>query len=676
MHVTVSKHGPDRSSRGPATRTHATAPHARAPLTPQGMLALQRAAGNRAVTAIQRRDEEEPGRGTAAGAMPPTVVQRYTLVNPNDYILGVGSAFESQELVVGGGAAKYVTKSREQQVATVVDTVKEATGGGAWSTTANRVQSNTALPQLKYATDGTDAIGLEHTAAEPKVFFATPSLIGPSNTALHNAGSEARLVDTGRPLQAPKDPASPHGPTLALHTIKPGKTPPGQPPQVLDVFGGVSVCSDFIRSVIGAANERVAVFGAGMGHEAVVKPEKEPTQAIANFAATGAGTGATLATHLTATGTTRGEHEAPLPDAYTGMANKNARDATLGINAGAQADVGEGYVIQQHSPMPDGVTLRNWLAGLDKMLAGAQLTAAETDMFKHKWGYHYAGIVARVGNDAVSLENYNRGTVKEWALDDLYNERIATVQGLRNELETLADAGRTIPSVAKLRNQWFRDLVAELQKLGAAATADQIASRNALQQVQTAVQGLEVNDASLWHFKMYGTGAGQSFHEQWAGSVEDPMTLRIRQSGRPRKARLDASANQLEAERPSSAAWQQLAEFDLVARRWPTVSTAREIRELLDEAADTITRAALVAMRDWALDAAHEMGEKEKVVPPVPRGNAPAPDAYGQQLDTLVGGWEKQGWAVRKAGKQRLAARRQRLADLRRKIGVAAAVEV
>ena len=63
-------------------------------------------------------------------------------------------------------------------------------------------------------------------------------------------------------------------------------------------------------------------------------------------------------------------------------------------------------------------------------------------MFKHKWGYHYAGIVAEVGGDSISLENYNRGTPLQWALDDMFQQKVAAVAEFRRELEALARADK------------------------------------------------------------------------------------------------------------------------------------------------------------------------------------------------------------------------------------------
>jgi hypothetical protein len=640
--------------------------------------ALQRSAGNRAAQQLI---------GSARRVAPPTrdqvfSVQRYSIINPADYALGAGSRFSTQQLVIGPGAARYEQETREQTAGGQVETKKHATGQGAWATTANRAPSVAPLPSLKYGSDGVNAIGLEHTAAEPKVFYATPGVVTTSNAKLESLSSEARLADAGGSMTAPQDPAVPLGPTLNLHMIKPGKAQTGGPPIVLEKFGEISECNSFIKYIVGNFSERVAVFGAGAGHEALADEEKEPTQDIATFAGAGAGTGQNLAQHLTTTGARRSDHDQPLPNAYTNMVGKQARDTTLGINSGAKASVGEGYVITQGGDMPGTVQLQEFLDALDKKIANAHMTQGELDMFKKKWAYHYAGVVANVGDDGITLENYNRGTPQNWALDDLYNEKIANVVGLRNHLDTLANNGRTIPSVQKLRNQWFRDLAEELRKLGATAGVDEQASLVALDQVAVGVKGLEVQPADLWYFKMYGTGAGQSFHENWQSAVDDPMTLRIRQSNVLSKTRwkavLTRARDDLGALGPSPAALRRLQVLQL-----------RDLADL-DQAINSTTiqqawlsgqeRAQgtiLVAMHDWATDAAALMGKQTSAVPAVPQLVGYAANAltnYANQLSPLIQGWEAKGWAVTSKSKTKLADKRTKLANLRQAIITASAI--
>ena len=75
----------------------------------------------------------------------------------------------------------------------------------------------------------------------------------------------------------------------------------------------------------------------------------------------------------------------------------------------------------------------------------------------------------------------------------------------------------------------------DINALGVRATADKTATATAVQQVFDTAKKMEVPSSHLWYFKMYGSGAGQSFHEQWEQTVDSPMTLRIRQSADPRE---------------------------------------------------------------------------------------------------------------------------------------------
>lgn len=625
---------------------------------PEDLLALQRTIGNAAVSRL--------------------VVQRYTTVDPADYTLGVGSSFASQSTLVAGGTARYVRDEIEQTAGGVADTHEESQGQGVWSKPVNKALLGSALPRVRYGTDGTDAIAIEDTAAEPKLFYATPAVVPASNAKLAEVGAAPRLIDEGGSMVAPADPTNPGGATLTLHMVKPGLTPNNAPAQVLERVGMVSECNAFVKDIVGQLSERVAVFGAGAGTEAEVAEEKEPTQAIANFASTGVGNGGALANHLTTTDAYKGEHDNPLPNAYQTMVGKGARDQSLGINAGAKAGVGEGYVITRNGPMPDKVTVRAWLDALDKKVANLPMTAAELDMFKHKWGYHYAGIVAQVGDDAISLENYNRNTPMQWNLDDFYINKIHQVAALRRHLEVLANQGSTVPSIPQERNKWLTQLRSDLTDLGAQASVDEAASLVALNQVNSAVEGMRVDYTKLWHFKIYGTAAGQSFHEQWENSLDDPMTLRIRQSNTLARQKLRDAKAGLQALGPGRAASRKL--LNLEAGGLAELNAAvgsNAIGQALDEVRTRLLSATATAMHDWAAEAAALVGKNDSAVPnPGAISDDSGLVAYGQRLTPLIDKWRAKGWAVRSGTKQRLTARKASIGTLRNKATAAAALKI
>jgi hypothetical protein len=195
--------------------------------------------------------------------------------------------------------------------------------------------------------------------------------------------------------------------------------------------------------------------------------------------------------------------------------------------------------------------------------------------------------------------------------------------------------------------------------------------------VADAVRGLDVGVSDLWHFKMYGDQAHQSFHEKWEGALDNPMTLRIRQSqdlSRTRYlARLDAASTQLYNEHVTGEAAVALGRVD--AFHVPALQgavTPRAIKDAFKDARADMSKACASAMHDWAVDAARLMGKKDTRVAAIPADLSLLP-TYARGLDTLIQDWETQGWAVKRASKLALAARRTQLADLRRKIGVAAA---
>ncbi|MDP9072729.1 MAG: hypothetical protein M3N98_00915 [Actinomycetota bacterium] len=586
------------------------------------------------------------------------ILQRYTVIDPADYTLAVGSKFETQGVSKRGGAARFTQETREKAAHGVLETEQRGQGEGAWNTTKTRKPSNKALPRVQYGTNGTDAIAVEKTTGEAKVFYATPSVVVASNAKLKEVKADARLADVGGELEGPADPKNLPGPKLKLHMVKPGLERAGII-TATEKFGEMSECNSFIKRVIGERSDRVAVLGRGAGHEALVDDEHEPTQPIAEFAADRPTRGAgTLAAQLEAGGVRSGTHEVALPARYTGMANKRRRDRALGINAGAAAQVGEGYVINQNEKMAGdeagNVKLADFLAALDKKLANAAMSPDEIAMFKQKWGCHYAGIVARVGGDSVSLENYNRGTQLDWIVDDLHASQIGAVRELRDHLDALVTADAKIPAIPKLRRQWMLEQQKTLAKLGDKATDGQKAAEAALKQSNDAVKGMEIRAEDLWHFKMYGTKRGQSFHEQWSGAVNDPMTLRVRQSTsnqRQQQAVTNAIAA-LRAEHPCDEAEQVLLRVLAgPVAALAAATTAPNVASSYRACQDELPEAFALAMRGWALAGANAAGKKVTAVPNRPADLSKV-DAYRAQLTALLHSWRRTGTVLLPASRK------------------------
>jgi len=607
-------------------------------------------------------------------------IQRYVPINPADYELGDGSSFESQRYVHTATSSKFeFTESTQTNLFGMVDTVKEKNApediaeNGFWNYTKFSMSDT---PTINYSIndDQTKAIAIERTTDEPKVFYATPNVVTESNNQLDAVGAEAYLANAGGSLEAPKDPAVPAGEKISLNMVKPGKKVEDGSDEVLEKFGTVSECNSFIKYIIGTTTQQVAVFSGNS--EAIAEREHEPTLEISEFARDSDGTGADLAEHLKTENITSGSHGQSLPADYKNMVNKDARDAALGINKGANADVGEGYVIAQGAEMPGSVDIGDWLSALDKKIGGLALSADEEKMFKQKWGYHYAGIVAKVGDDSISLENYNRGTVESWALDNLYQNKINSTIEFRNYLASLN--GETIPSIPKLRNQWFLDLSAKLQALGEEATALQKTTIEAINDVRNSIKGLEIGAARLWHFKMYGSGQGQSFHEQWAPSLDDATTLRIRQSTNDQYkarqlARINSVMGKIDSERISPVTSLKIALVD--RNDLPLLTNSdnrRNSTNLVNRINTKLYDIASSAIRGWGLDAATRMGKNVRNIPAEPDEKSKSNIVeYGNTVSGIIQNWEGKGWAITKKSKTRLANKRADLADFRRKVGVA-----
>jgi hypothetical protein len=192
---------------------------------------------------------------------------------------------------------------------------------------------------------------------------------------------------------------------------------------------------------------------------------------------------------------------------------------------------------------------------------------------------------------------------------------------------------------------------------------------------------MEIGAPELWYFKMYGSGAGQSFHEQWAGSLDDPMTLRIRQSVEVYKARqveeigqaVELLRGEIDDGLLSTEGLTAISDVDVPALGETT--TAAGIQARVRTIRGKLRTIAVAAMRAWALAAAGLMGKPANVVPASPESPAKLEaEAYGKTVNALLARWQAKGWAITRKAKKRLADRRASLVESRRKIDVAVGV--
>ena len=370
-------------------------------------------------------------------------------------------------------------------------------------------------------------MAIEDTDAdtEAKVFYATPSVVLESNNRLEATGSKTQLEILGATLRVPGEDG---GGQLTLEMVKPHTS------DERGRFGDIAQCDAFIINIIGALGERVAVVGRDNPREIGVRATQEPGGAIAALPSV---------EPLVLPEILEPEMIRETPP----VAGDQERDRRLGINASALAEVGEGYVIVSYGRMPGdetgNVPSEEYLAAVHKQLEGLELSLEEQAWFRTRWEYHYAGVVARVGADQVTLENYNRDAARGLILDRLYSRAVKDVGALRE----LVQQAKSIPGIGSRRASWFRQERGRLAAIAASAHDVESEAHRALLTVEQRSEGLKVADSELWHFKMYGPEAGQSFHEQWTPAHESPITLRIRQASDPRRAkrRLVAAADKL-----------------------------------------------------------------------------------------------------------------------------------
>ena len=418
------------------------------------------------------------------------------------------------------------------------------------------------------------------------MFYATPNVVLDSNNKLQATGSKTQLEILGGSLRVPREDGEGQ---LILEMVK---------PHTVDErgrFGDIAQCDAFVINIIGALGERVAVVGRDNPHEIGVRATHEPGQAIAALP---------TVEPLVLPEILEPEMIRDTPP----VAGDQERDRTLGINASALAEVGEGYVIVSYGRMPGdeagSVPSEEYLAAVDKRLEGLELSVREQAWFRNRWEYHYAGVVARVGADQVTLENYNRDTARGLILDRLYSRAVHDVAALHRFVRQ----AESIPAVGSLRARWFRQQRGRLAAIAASAHDAESEARRALLAVEQRSEGLMVADSELWHFKMYGPEPGQSFHEQWTPAHESPITLRIRQASDPRrsKQRLVAAADKLVGLAPGAAVrsalnvWASgpLRDLGAVGRNPVAVSAAFE------PCKREFHRITAIAIEAWAAEAA------------------------------------------------------------------------
>lgn len=358
---------------------------------------------------------------------------------------------------------------------------------------------------LLISDDGTLAV--HDTEREPKEFYATSEVFTRSNNALEQANSEYTLVQAGGGIKTE------HG---ELSRITPMVRKEAQKAKASGFADLIEhQCIEVARKVVGSYAMEVVLEGApteykpwgggGVGGELAsrVAATVKSGQATGSTGAdAGAGKepdqpGAAVAKEY---GTALREHPVEADNAAQ----------VMGINNHARPGVGEAF-----ATLSIGNKERIDYATAEAGKTSTDRTAVDV------WNYHFAGVVARSLDTAdwVTLENYTRNQQAEKALHELagklLDEYREKTKGWFSNREGKTPTGvfesdRTAEMITKLGNTSRAKALSEYQALG-------------------------TNEAAWkqkWFFRMYGSQAGQRFHEkQYNGGQGDfvnPLTVRVR----------------------------------------------------------------------------------------------------------------------------------------------------
>jgi hypothetical protein len=335
-----------------------------------------------------------------------------------------------------------------------------------------QVSSTEAAPALRVA-DANDLAVPAKAGAESKTFFATAAQIQSSNTVLHEAGAPMRLTRRNGRVTVPA-----HPPHAATKLSQVGT-------DLTRAALVSSECGRFAQDLLGKAFSTAVVGGA----------------AVPNIGR--ASSGARDA-------------------AIAGALGANA-PAAVGANENAAPEVGEAFGIFSTPAQPPQGVMQQTLAALgavyQKLLGAAPVA---------QWGEHWAGVVARSGNDRVTMENYNRPSDDTARIEE-------AIEHDNKELRGLGVAGAEAATANYARapgeTQWAR-----LKRLGRDARKYAVVVDRAVANA-TPVAG-------RWYFQMYGPGA-QSFHEQWKSSIPNAVTFRLHGTDQALKALLVGQLNAL-----------------------------------------------------------------------------------------------------------------------------------
>lgn len=347
---------------------------------------------------------------------------------------------------------------------------------------------------LLISDDGTLAV--HDTEREPKEFYASSGVFTQAVAELNRRDSAYTLVRSGGAIRTASG---------QLERITPVLNGEEERARAAGFADLVKVqCIDVARKVIGSHAMEIVQQGHS-STETVPWSERGGAEIAGRMAQsvremTGGGPDGAGTSVAQQYGTALREH----PD----EADRAARE--LGVNNHAQPEVGEAFA-----------TLS---IGSDAKVDYATAAAGETSTDRGAvdvWNYHFAGVVARSldGHDWVTLENYTRDQQAQKALHEL--------EGKLLDEYRKKTTGWIFNREGKTPKGEFESdrIVTMIQELAKVTRAKAQSEYMALGMAKEAWK-------SKWFFRMYGSGAGQRFHEkQYNGGQGDfvnPLTVRTR----------------------------------------------------------------------------------------------------------------------------------------------------
>ena len=348
--------------------------------------------------------------------------------------------------------------------------------------TMHAEQRTEATPRLRVS-DTNDLAVPQASRSEAKVFYATPEMLEQSNRELHDAGSPLRLAARAGRVTVPRS----------------GPAPSRQLVEVAPDLGEVNLenheCGAFAREVLGPTFDHAEVDTGGGPHLVDGLGARNPATRDNTINTTLNGQGA----------------------------------EQVGGNEEAAPRVGEAYGIFARTtvPQPQG-TLGAMVNALGQVASRLLSTTPYL-----QWGEHWAGVVARSGGDAVTLENYNRRVSDVAALEEAVEKDHKELRGI----ESAFKIGDYEQATAEFAAQDGENALARLRRLGKNYQRYAVA-------VDRNVHGVYHGALERWYFQMYGRGA-QSFHAAWKGVVPGAVTFSVRGSDAELQGQLGAKLQAL-----------------------------------------------------------------------------------------------------------------------------------